>query len=311
MVNTPFVKKQISTLLWAAIKKIPKKEQLPMLMSCLEANGYIIERPPELPDIPEDPYAELYSQIIPENQMQQDTYFTQDEFDLQPGYNESSSITAGPFNDRTYIQGDERLSAINQRGISSEEQDYIKVREQIGNALNQLHQADNDSLLNVAMNMFLEIKKVYAETKMFKGEIKGSIRNGYILLVLYYALLSNKVCVTQEQLSVLLEISLADLPKADKNIKMIFENRPGYNFIHRSAEICLCNMRKVLDFKTIQLIEEQLKRLKVLGKIGNPASNVEIASVIHHITKRSFKVIGEFAGISDDTIRKKYHKITF
>jgi hypothetical protein len=305
------VKKQISTLLWAALKKITnKKEHIPLLMRCLETHGYITERV-EAIDIPEDPYAEEYAQIMKEQEMIQNDYHDQDYFDLQQGYNESSSINTGPFVDRTYIQGDERLNAINLRGISSEEQDYAKVREIISNGLNQLHQDENDTILNVAMNMYLEIKKVYAETKMFKGEIKGAIRNGYILLVLYYALLSNNICVTQEKLSVLLEISLADLPKADKNIKMIFGERPGYSFMNRAAEICLCNMRKIFDHKTIQEIEAQIKRLKVLGKISNPANSIEVAVVIHHVTKRSFKVIAEYSGISDDTIRKKAGQITF
>lgn len=309
MVNNPFVKKQISTLLWAALKKIPnKKEHIPRLTRCLETHGYITERVVSI-DEPEDPYSEEYAQIMKEQEMIQNDYHVQDHFDLQQGYNESSSINTGPFAERTYIQGDDRLSSINQRGISSEEQDYAKVREIVSNALNQLHQAETDNILNVAMNMYLEIKKVYAETKMFKGQIKGSIRNGYILLVVYYALLSNKVCVTQEQLSVLLEISLADLPKADKNIKMIFGERPGYSFIHRSAEICLNFMRKILDLKTVQAIEAETKRLKILGKIGDPANSIEMAAIIHHITKRSFKVIAEYSGISDDTIRKKYHKI--
>ncbi len=304
--NSPAVEHQISRLLWAAIKKIPKKEQIPRLMQCLETHGYIIEPTVEQPE--EDPYADF----IQEQPIQQEEYYPEieDPYDLQHSYQQQqhSSITTRPFAERTYIQGNERLSALNVRGLSSEEQDYNKVREQLSNALDQLHQ-DDTAILDVAMNMYLEIKKVYTTTKMFKGEIKGSIRNGYILLVLYYALLSNKICVQVEQLSVILEISLSDLPKADKNIKMIFGERPGYSFINKTAEICLCNMRKLFDLKTIQAIEAEIKQLKQRGKISNPSNNIEIAAIIHHITKRSFKVIGEFSGISDDTIRKKYNSI--
>ena len=155
------------------------------------------------------------------------------------------------------------------------------------------------------MNMYLEIKKIYNFTNDFSGEMKGQVKRGYTVLVLYYTLIQFKICLPKEELVVLFDTPLSDLAKADKNIKIAFRDRPEYNLDINY----LCNMRSMLTNDQISLIEELIKSLQTKGIFSIPATPPEIAATIYHITKISLKTIQLYSGITADTIRKNTYKI--
>ena len=305
--------KQVGLLLKNALKSINVKDQIPLLIRCMDSTGYIKEKEQfslskeeliaqELQDLKD----QFTSSPRSDSESEDDNRY-EPEFVSSFTEQDQSSIS-GPFVSRTYIQGNEKLSNINVRGIASEEQDYNLVREKISNFLNKILSKNPDlnfeGILKYAMEFYLDIKKIYIETNLLKGEMKGAVKKGYILLVLYYALINFRNCVNLSDLVSYFEISLSDLTKADKNIKMVFGDNPKYLFINNIPEMCLNFMRNQFDKKVINLIETKIKLLQESGKINTPATSIEIAAIIHIITKLSLKKIGDYCGISPDTIRK-------
>jgi hypothetical protein len=301
--NSPSVAKQISTLLY---KKYPNKksktqEQRQEILKCMDTHGYLIQvEENEENDENEELYEHMLKNDSSSDEEEEPTPNFEQEFIQSLAEREQSSVS-GPFAQRTSIQGNERLSNINIRGVSSEEQDYTDVQEQINSVLNKLN-IDNNAIKTYAMDMYLRIREFYKTSNEIKGEIKGSVRRGYILLILYYSLINFSMCISRPDLAVYFSISLSDLPKADKNIKMIFGNLDD-------NELCLCNMRGLFDNTTLQRIKNKIEELKELGKIDNPATLVQIAAVIHYITKTDYNTIKNYCGISPDTIRKTVFKL--
>jgi len=259
------------------------------LIECIEFNGYIreVEQP----------------------------LLTEEEVNLDLFKSESSSSDeeamdflpeSRPFASRTFITPSEtqkRLNILQQRGITSEEQDYNEIKEQIILALNQVKAIglDYDRVLNTAMNFYLEIKKVYTNTNLIKGEIKGSVRRGYVLLILYYSLLEYKVCISKEQLVSYFDnkIRLSDLAKADKNIQMIFGDKLGKKCL--SLNLSLSDTAKV---------ETLIKQMIKLGKFNDPVTSVQNAAAVYYITKMKYSLLEQLTGITADTIRKTVRIIT-
>ena len=62
-------------------------------------------------------------------------------------------------------------------------------------------------------------------------------------------------------------------------------------------------MRPVLGKYLLQ-IKTEIARLKENHTFHTPVQAVQIAALIHHITKINIKTISGYSGISPDTIRK-------
>ena len=285
--NNDSVRKQISNLLYSKFpdKKSKLQEQRQQLLLCMENSGYITERPPEQ-DFEEVEYQEIYGE--PENEQE-----------FMTSYDQQRNPEL--FN-RTFIQETPGLKKYTAQTytITQEEQEYNEIYSQIELAIGQLNKIDLPvkEIIQEAMRIYLGIKKVYRETTDFKGEMKGRIKRGYVLLSLYYALINYNVCIPKIDLVIHFDnTSLADLPKADKNIKMIF----GFS---DPNEKCLGGMRGLFDIPTINKINDTIKILKENGIFNDPVLLVQVAAAIYYVTKTNLGVIKEYTGISPDTIRK-------
>jgi len=262
------------------------------LIECIESNGYIKEiQEPLLTDAEE---AMNEFELFKSEPLSSD----EEAMDFLP--------ESRPFASRTFITPSEtqkRLNILQQRGITSEEQDYTEIKEQINSALNQVKAIglDHDRVLNTAMNFYLEIKKVYTNTNLLKGEIKGSVRRGYVLLILYYSLLEYKVCISKEQLVSYFDnkIRLSDLAKADKNIQMIFGDKLGKTCLPMN-----------LNLSDATKVETLIKQMIKLGKFNDPATSVQNAAAVYYITKMKYTSLEQLTGITADTIRKTVRIIT-
>ena len=58
------------------------------------------------------------------------------------------------------------------------------------------------------------------------------------------------------------------------------------------------------DAVTINHIRSEIEKLQELGKFSEPVQKIQVAVLIHHITKRSMKTISEYSEIDEDTLRK-------
>jgi predicted transcriptional regulator len=76
-------------------------------------------------------------------------------------------------------------------------------------------------------------------------------------------------------------------------------------------EICMCNMKSLFDKATINLLKKEIKTFKENGRFHTPVSAVQVAALIHHVTKRTIKEISSFSGISPDTINKAIKQLNF
>jgi hypothetical protein len=299
--NDDSVAKQISFLIYKRLpdKKSKMKEHKTLLIECMDSKGYIYYNPQTESDSESEPGFE------------QETYLP--EFTYLPGEEqfvqsiaEKSQSSVSRYN-RTFIDeshpGNKRLYAVQKYAITPEEQEYNQINEQIDSVLNKVSikfpELPFQKIKEESMEFYLKIKKVYRESNLLRGEIKGSIKLGYILLSVYYTLIKYKICVTKEELVVYFEnTSLSDLPKADKNIKMIFGENEN---VH---EICLCGMRSLFNKEQIDKLEKGIRSLKENNKFNSPALKVQVAAAIHHFTKTSITIISGYCGISPEIIRK-------
>jgi len=286
--NNVWVARQITDLLYKRLpnKKSKTQEHRKFLFDCMDRHGYIA--PPQI--VSESESEE--SDQEPQEPFYQENY-------QEPGYQENYSTVTGT----SIAPGstNKRLYEVQKYIITQEEQEMADLSDLFDTVLNKLKYTDVPllSVKQMALGMYNEIKRVYRETNDIKGEIKGSVKLGYTLLVLYYALINHKICVSRTDLVVYFDnkITLSDLPKADKNIQMIF----GETVNH---ELCLCGMRNLFDKPTLNAIENGIHELKNNGKFNNPATQVQVAAAIHYFAKTPLKTIQGYCGITADTIRK-------
>jgi hypothetical protein len=291
--NDIAVQKQILNLIYRRLpnKKSKTQEQRKMLLDCMASRGYIIE-----PEYQPDEHVPVEPDEYLQTQPRLDDDFVQ-------SYAESQQSSVSKYH-RTFIEpgvGNSRLYDVQKYAITQDEQDYNNLSEKYDTVLNQImvkrHDLPFREIKERAMEMYLEIKRVYRETNTFKGEMKGAIKQGYTLLFLYYALIDYKICISKNDLANFFNINLSDLPKADKNIKMVFKE-PA---IH---ELCLCGMRQLFDLQTVQKIELVINQLKERDIFNSPALVTQVAAAIHYVTKRTLKEISGYSNVTPDTIRK-------
>lgn len=302
-INRQDVIQQIKLLIYTRLSKYKLKEQHTILIKCMEFSGYFISQE----NLKYDDFTEVeYSVIKNKGQLQLQ------EQELLPGIDsiKSSSIIQG-----TSIQKEpkfSRLNVLHNYGITSDEMLSQQLNELFEAVLNNLKYSETEQIKQYSIKMYFDILSLYRETNLLKGELKASIKRGYTVLVLYYALLHFQICVRKEQLvlyfnksaNVSEEFSISDLALADKNIKSNFE-LPDEN------EICLCNMKSLFDKVQINFLKSEIARLKENGTFHTPVQNVQIAALIHHVTHQPIKIISKFSGVSADTISKAIKQIKF
>ena len=310
--NDISVQKQILfilTKLFPPKAKDPEKKQI--IIDCLIANNYIkvtesIEVSPENEAFEE---MERYRQQSVSQRVSQPVLT---EMQSLPGFTQREHVSLNLHGfSRTFISpsdetGTKRLTEVQKRGITPEEVDFVKVGGLIDTALNRVNGGFNfEAVKNTALNIYLNITKfyVYQETvprkeRLVQGENKGSVKLGYILLSLYYAL--NKMVPKELLVTYFSDISLSDIPKAEKNIKIIFENVRGYEFIYQTPQ-SMCNIP--LDNTQKQQVLKVITDLQNAGLFNTPAVSVQIAASITYITN-NLKLTSEKCGITEDTIRK-------
>ena len=296
------------------------------LINCLESNGYIekdFKQPKTLEQIAMEEYEQNSSSDTDTDndslnfnqELNQD--FNQ-EFLQSLIEKEQSTVDPYGFN-RTFIQksdNSKRLEKIQQRGGTQEEMDFLKVKEQINEALNKLS-IDNKDIEKTALNMYLNITNFYKnqenipkDERIIKGENKGSVKKGYIPLILYYSLIDNYIYISENTLINLFpDSNLSDLPKAQKNIKIILGDKYNINKndIH---ERTLCNLRNFINdnygISYIDEIKKIILDLQNAGKFNKPALISQVAPTIKFVLKNKMKEseIASHCNITEDTIRK-------
>ena len=312
-INTPSVQIQIEKILKKYLTRFPQ-EHKNIFLTCLRSKGYI--RPDPLPEAV-DEVEEAYSQIIPSSSLPEQEVLIEPENEFVQGIAEREHTSVSRFN-RTFIQpessANKLMYTLQLQGISQEEREFNDVRQQISDALEKIFSPDLNKVgvRDTAMEMYSDIKETYVQTNTLKGELKGTVKRGYILLVLYYALINANVCISLQDISVLFDnkIRLSDLPEAQKNLNIIFGDLPKYRFIKSVHERCLCNMRNKLDKDQIAEIQKVIHELKENGTFNDPALSVQVAAAIYYVTKKNLKEISKSSGISEDTIRKQAYKLT-
>lgn len=242
-------KKIIKHLITTFLKKKFRnpERQKKFLIDCIESNGYI-KQGYHL-NLNEENQEETEEDLYQYFNFQETTTvnnFT-NSHDFQETFNSPTSVDPYGFN-RTFIHannGGDKLAELQKRGITYEETQFNKVKEQIESIIAKLFYGkmdiDQDRIVQTALNIFLNILIYYKTNPFGFSEIKGSLKQGYIFLTIYYALIYNNNFVERERLIESTDsIRLRDLPVAERNIKIIFNGVTGYDFIFNN---------NIIDFK--------------------------------------------------------------
>jgi len=279
-----FLRNQLKQLL---VDTLPKQyrndntaKQRKFLIDCIEQQGYIASKK-------QDQYLVLDSESDQDQEIDPEDYYTTDDF-----------------SSRTFIYDNEKLTKLQQRGITSEEAEFNKVKEIVDTTLNQISKdyesLNVDSVKKTAMNMYKKILRYYKNPKYteIKSNSKG-IKRGYVALVIYYALNN---AVSKEQLLEYFQdpILPSDLFNADKYLHLIIPNLPTTNPYLSN----LCGFRDKLDKNVVKQINEVIE--------GLPEKNTKnIAAAIYYVCKGkiTLKALGESCGISASTISKAVKEI--
>ena len=293
--NTPDVIRQIKELVYTRLKLFKRGDNREVLIECMENTGYI-EQSQQLP--PEDDFREVEYRERTNREQTDPQQFIQGITER-----EHSSFITGTGIEQSSDPRFARLRITQTYGISTDEMTSAQLSELFETVLNQVsikYQGftQHEEIKRYAIDMYFRIQNVYRQTNQLKGEMKASVKRGYTLLVLYYALLHFGICVSTQELLNYFNYNPDVLAEADKNIKMVFgEELPDIN------ETCLCNMKPVLGKYLLQ-IRNELKLLKENRTFHTPVQAVQVAALIHLVTKMSIKTISGYSGISADTIRK-------
>ena len=284
------------------LEKVDKKNKKRTLVDCIYNSGFIKENEPE------EEYVSFESKYEP-NQ------YNINEIEIRPGVKEYEHQS---FLGRTMIQGNERLNRIQNYIISNEETEFQKINDFFENTLNVL-KIDNVTVKKDALNMYTIIKE---KSKILKfPEPKASLKQGYLIMCLYYSLIK-VICINVINIQLVSGFINADLQLADYYIKKIFEDTP---FENSQQEQCLCEMKPFLleqfNKNVIDDIYNIIKELQKKELFRKPAQKVEIAAAIYYTVVKNKKIrmknnkfltykdITRFCSVSDDTINKTVNLI--
>jgi len=213
----------------------------------------------------------------------------------QLGFQESQQMSvSGRFN-RTFISPESDFTTRSGKRlielqkwitIDPEEMELKKVGEIIENSLNALKVYDNPIIFKTALNMYYNIMEYYKTNTLRLKINKGDLKKGYILLCIYYSLMYYNKTISKEKLvRSIPEYNISYLPPADKNIRLIFENAPGYEFLYRETELpevlSLCNLQ--LPKNIINSIIKVKRELIDRGIFQRKLTHIQIAACIYYV----------------------------
>ena len=294
-------------------KKIKNIEKKQILINCLMSNNYITEK--EIVSNYDDAFEHAYFQQ--EQVQEQVQKQIQEQIQMLPGFTQREHTSVNPYGfNSTFINPDDdsltkRLIEVQKRGTTPEETDFINVSNKIDTALNRVSTDLNfETIKTTALNIYLNITKFYIyqeqitkDKRIIQGENKGSVKKGYILLSLYYALINNNIYIAKNKLiTYFSDISLSDLPKADENLKIIFEKNHSYQFIFEELRLKNNSLTANLTKEQKEQVNKVIDDLIETGLFNNPPTYIQVAASIVYILD-NLKEISKKSDISDVTIR--------
>jgi len=189
----------------------------------------------------------------------------------------------GPLESSFTTSSGNRLSEINKWiNVSNEETELKKVIEIIDQVLNGLGLSELLNIRRLSINMYWNIMQYYKTNSLGLTINKGSLKLGYITMVIYYSLVYFKRNVTTESIVRFIpDASISYLPRAKKNIMLIFRESPNYSFI-LSNNTNNTNSIGVLP-PNVQRIINKVKN-DLSRSIQTPLSNIQIAASIYFVT---------------------------
>jgi hypothetical protein len=289
-------------------------KQRKFLIDCIASSGYTIEKIEPVEEVDEeDEYADLYAHFMPNTTNQSVSSKNENDLRLSLQEQESSSIDPYGFN-RTFISTNSRqadkLAELQKRGITYEETQFTKAKEQmeylIEIAMKGNIDAPLDKILQSALNMYLNIMIYYTNTENPNpynlNEIKGSLKKGYLFMCVYYSLIFNGYYMDREKLMEQSEkIRFRDLPLAERNMKRIFEGIHGYDFLNNSFHGTynpgnfLSKSTNIQSKELIQIIEKVIEETKSFV----PSTKLGIYSLLYFVCNEylPYKVKIMFKGL--------------
>ena len=163
--------------------------------------------------------------------------------------------------------------------------------QKIENIESLINEIKKSIYLSLGLNIYLKITKcyIYQETflkkdRIVNGENKGSVRKGYIALSLYYALKNNLIDIPKDRLVTYFnDINLSDLPKADNNLKIIFNDIRGYEFMFENK------IKVNLTREQQEEVNKVMNDLTEAGLFNNLP--VQFAAIINYLNFSDLKSI--------------------
>ena len=306
------------------------QKQRKFLIDCIQSSGYINVAEQSNKNSDEDEYEDLYEHIIPSSELVNSHYEQNNQ--SQQSFQEQQQSSVDPYGfHRTFIHVNshsaDKLAELQKRGITYEETQFIKVKEQMESILEKFDVPNK--IIQTALNIFLNILIYYKQNPYGFTDVKGSLKKGYILLCIYYSLIYNNFFIEKEKLIQDTLIRLKDIPLADKNIKLIFQNVPGYSFLYNKfhgsiKEIfgSISNPKMFLSTCINIKSKDLLKTIEnVIEETNNfiPPTKLGIYSVVYYVCNNYFpyrvKIIysilnNVFEPFASATVRKLTDKIS-
>jgi len=326
--ESKILKHLITTLINKKFRNPEKQRKY--LIDCIESNGYILKKIEEIDSDSEEEFEDLYQHMMPSSSSGQSSGYDDQEFKQSIQEQGQSSVDPYGFN-RTFIHVNshaaDKLAELQKRGITYEETQFIKVKDQMQEILaGAIPLSDQfDKILQTALNIYLNIILYYSTNPFNFTDMKGSLKKGYVFLCIYYSLIYNNNFIEKETLMDHAgNIRLKDLPLADKNMKLIFNGVKGYQFMYSSFHGSI-NPRKFLSkttnidknqlLKTIENVIEETKSIVPSTKLGiysiiyfvcNNYYNFRVRIIFNEIdTFVTYKILNEiFESFASATVRK-------
>jgi len=291
-----FDKEFLSRLLKkATVRKSPARAR-EFYWDCIKNLGY--SNQPVLTDYPEIDYSEPEDPYAVFKQMESNAPLVPNREYYSPpvlGVAESQQMSIsdqygfnrtfiGPLESSFTTSSGNRLSEINKWiNVSNEETELKKVIEIIDQVLNGLGLSELLNIRRLSINMYWNIMQYYKTNSLGLTINKGSLKLGYITMVIYYSLVYFKRNVTTESIVRFIpDASISYLPRAKKNIMLIFKESPNYSFILGTNTNNNTNIIGVLP-PNVQRIINKVKN-DLSQSIQTPLSNIQIAACIYFVT---------------------------
>ena len=193
----------------------------------------------------------------------------------------------GPLESSFTTSSGNRLSEINKWiNVSNEETELKKVIEIIDQVLNGLGLSELLNIRRFSINMYWNIMQYYKTNSLGLTINKGTLKLGYISMVIYYSLVYFKRNANIESIVRFIpDASISYVPRAKKNIMLIFRESPNYSFIHSEFSENLGTCNKIIETlpNNVQRIINKVKN-DLYQNIQRPLSNIQIAACIYFVT---------------------------